>query len=49
MLEGVVGFAVTTVIALQDVVLLPQLFDAYTQIFPLTAVLPKFIVMALVP
>ena len=49
MVEGVVGFAVTTVIALHDVELLPHEFDAYTQMFPLTAVLPKLMLTEVVP
>ena len=49
MLVGVVGIAVTTVIALQEVELLPQLLDAFTQMFPLTAELPKFMLMEVVP
>ena len=48
-LEGVVGFEVTTVIALHAVELLPHEFDAYTQIFPLTAVLPKLMLTEVVP
>ena len=49
MLVGEAGIAVTTVIALQLAVLLPHALDAYTQIFPLTAVLPKLMLTELVP
>ena len=49
MLVGVDGFAVTTVIALHDGVLFPHELEAYTQIFPLTAVLPKLMLTEVVP
>ena len=49
MLEGVVGLAVTTVIALHEVLLLPQPLVAYTQTFPLIAAAPKLMVMEFVP
>ena len=40
MLEGVVGLAVTTVMALQLDALFPHELEAYTHTFPFTAALP---------